>query len=93
MTVSSLSPTRRSRSRPSSTSFRSERASSRYLRISDSASSRPSMARFRAASAVLRSSCLDMELPKPCWLVMLLNWAILSWILLSRSGDLDGELK
>ena len=73
MTVSRRSPTRRSRSLPSSTALRRVRSSSLCLRSSISASSRPSMARLRAASAVLRSSCLvcmDM--------FMLLNWLILS---------------
>src|SRR5947207_1591103 len=58
MTVSSLSPTFLSRSRPSSSCFCSVFASSRYRCISLSASSRPNIARFNAASLAFRSSAL-----------------------------------
>lgn len=61
MTVSRRSPTLRSRSLPSSMARRRAFTSSLYRRISASASSRPTIARFRAASAVLRSSCFDCK--------------------------------
>lgn len=78
MTVSSLSPTLLSRSLPSSTCLLNARSSSLYRRTSASASSRPSTARFRAASAALRS-CLV-----PWTAARVLNWLILSWTELSR---------
>jgi hypothetical protein len=77
MTVSNLSPTLRSLSRPSSAAFLKLLTSSRYLRISLSASSRPSIALLSAASAVLRSSDLDC-------MARLLNTLILSCTELSR---------
>lgn len=64
---------------PSSACFRSTLTSSRYLRISLSASSRPSMARVSAASAALRSSCLP-------WVASVLNWEIFSCTELSRAS-------
>lgn len=58
ITASSRSPTLRSLSFPSSMDFRNAAVSSRSFLISASASSRPIIARFRAASAVLRSNSL-----------------------------------
>lgn len=86
MTASSRSPTLRSRSLPSSICFLSILASSRYRRISASASSRPSMARLSAASAVLRSSCLDCMASE-------LNWLIFSWTELSRREPPSGRVR
>lgn len=84
ITVSSLSPTFLSLFLPSSISFFRARTSSLclstsslYLRTSASASSRPSTARFKAASAFLRSRCL-------LWEARVLNWLILSLTELSR---------
>lgn len=77
-TVSSLSPTFLSLSLPSSICLRRARVSSLYRRISLSASSRPTMALFRAASLAFRSSCLP-------WKATELKAAIFSCTELSRS--------
>lgn len=77
MTVSKRSPTFLSRSRPSSNCFLTARSSSLQRRASASASSRPSTARFRAASWDLRSRLLP-------WAARLLKALILSLTELSR---------
>lgn len=88
MTVSSRSPTRLSRSLPSWTAFCSSLISSLSRRISASASSRPTMARLSAASAVRRSSCFD------CMATLrLLNWLILSCTELSRPSLRSADTK
>lgn len=77
ITTSSLWETFFSLSLPSSTCCLSTLTSSRRRRTSASASSRPSTARWRAASVILRSWCL-------AWRAIELNWLTFSATDLSR---------